>query len=226
MTMPTPLTQNEKRKGLFYLAFNLFVLPSLTGLVRDLFFLDAAQANVCYNAVNFLFILLIFRKFLLQNMKVALDRVFPVIWYGILGYLGFQTLGELISGLIYTLAPEFVNLNDYSVAIMVQQNPLFALSIITLVPVTEEVLYRGLVFRGLYDRNPTLAYLVSVLLFAAIHVANFIGYLSPVHLLVSLIQYLPAGYCLCFAYRRSGTILCPILIHMAINAISVLTYMR
>ena len=226
MTMPISLTKTEKRNGLIFLAVNLFLLPGLTGLVRDLFSLDTAQANIFYNAVNFICIGWIFRRFLQGNARVALVRVFPVIWYAILGYLGFRTLGDLLSILTYSLFPEFVNLNDTAVALMVQRNPLFALSIILLVPVTEEALYRGLIFRGLYDKNPTLAYLTSVFLFAAIHVSGYIGTLSPLHLLLSLIQYLPAGYCLCFAYRRSGSILSPIFIHMAINAVAVSAFMR
>lgn len=224
--MPISLTQSEKRNGLIFLAVNLFLLPEATHWLRQLLSLDAAQANLVYNAVNFGCIGWIFRKFLHGNARVALARVFPVIWYGILGYLGFQTLGDLFSVLMGTFFPEFFNLNDYSVALMVRSNPLFALSIILLVPVTEEVLYRGLVFRGLYDKNPALAYLVSIFAFAFIHVSGYIGYLSPLHILLSLIQYLPAGYCLCFAYRRSGSILCPIFIHMAINAIAVSAFMR
>ena len=161
-----------------------------------------------------------------MNLLVALDRVFPVIWYGILGYLGYQTLGELLNILIYTLSPGFVNFNDVTVALMIRENPALALCVILLVPVAEETLYRGLLFRGLYGKNAVFAYLASMVFFAAIHVAGYIGTLSPLHLLLSFLQYLPAGYCLCFAYRHSGTILCPILIHMAINAMAVYAFVR
>ena len=220
--MPIILSPNEKRTGCIYLVLSLFVLPGLITLLP----INAAAQNLLYYILNFIFVLGIFRKFLLMNLLVALDRVFPVIWYGILGYLGYQTLGQLVNMLIYSLNPGFVNYNDASVAQMIQGNPAMILAVVLLVPVAEETLYRGLLFRGLYGKNTALAYLASVCIFAAIHVAGFIGTLPPMHLLLSFVQYLPAGYCLCFAYRRSGTVLCPILIHMAINAMSVYALVR
>ena len=220
--MPITLTSNEKRTGCAYLAISLFLLPGLISLLP----LNAAGQNLVYYLLNFTAVVGIFRKFLRMHLLVALDRVFPVIWYGILGYLGYQTLGELLNILIYTLSPGFVNFNDVTVALMIRENPMLALCVILLVPVAEETLYRGLLFRGLYGKNAVFAYLASMVFFAAIHVAGYIGTLSPLHLLLSFLQYLPAGYCLCFAYRHSGTILCPILIHMAINAMAVYAFVR
>ena len=208
------------------MAVSLLLLPSLISLGAAALGATLSDANIFYYFLNFTFTLVIFRKFLLGNLLVALDRVFSVLWYGILAYLGQQTIGEMLNILIYSLFPDFVNLNDASVGLMVRQSPLLAICVMTLVPVAEETLHRGLIFRGLYDRNPTLAYIASVVIFAAIHVAGYIGSLTPAQLLISFLQYLPAGYCLCFAYRRSGTLICPILVHMLVNAISVLSLVR
>ena len=90
--MPITLTSNEKRTGCAYLAISLFLLPGLISLLP----LNAAGQNLVYYLFNFTAVVGIFRKFLRMNLLVALDRVFPVIWYGILGYLGYQTLGELL----------------------------------------------------------------------------------------------------------------------------------
>ena len=109
---------------------------------------------------------------------------------------------------------------------MVVQSPLLAFSVIALVPLAEETLYRGLVFRPLYEKNHILAYCVSMACFSAIHVLGYADVLTPTQLFFSFLQYLPAGYCLCFAYRRSGTIITPIAVHMAINAMAVLAYVR
>ncbi len=226
MIMPISLTQKEKRNGCVWMAVSLLLLPSLISLGAAALGATLSDANIFYYFLNFTFTLVIFRKFLLGNLLVALDRVFSVLWYGILAYLGQQTIGEMLNILIYSLFPDFVNLNDASVGLMVRQSPLLAICVMTLVPVAEETLHRGLIFRGLYDRNPTLAYIASVVIFAAIHVAGYIGSLTPAQLLISFLQYLPAGYCLCFAYRRSGTLICPILVHMLVNAISVLSLVR
>ena len=226
MIMPIPLKPQEKKNGYIYLVLSLFVLPVLIQLLGATLSMDAAQINFVYYAVNFTAVMCLFGRFLFGNLLVALDRVFPVIWFAVLSYLGYDTVGELVNMLIYSISPSFANLNDAAVTTMVLTNPLFAFAVIALVPVAEETLYRGLIFRGLYDRAPVAAYLVSMAVFSAIHVSGYIGTLSPLHLALSFLQYLPAGYCLCFAYRRSGTILCPIFVHMAINAVSVLALMR
>jgi len=224
--MPITLTSKEIRNGLVYLAINLLLLPGLVSMVGLGLGLDMAAINFCYHAINFAFVLWIFRKFLLMNILVALDRLFPVILYGILAYLGCETLTNLVSALIFMINPGFVNFNDASVASMVAQSPLLAFAVIALVPIAEETLYRGLVFRGLYQKNHILAYCASMVFFSAIHVLGYADVLTPAQLLFSFIQYLPAGYCLCFAYRRSGTIIAPIAVHMAINAMAVLAYVR
>ena len=226
MTMPISLTPSEKRTGLVYLAFNLLFLPLLISLAGAALALDTAQVNIIYYMVNFAAVLWIFRKFLRGNLLVALDRVFPVLWYAALAYLGQETIGELLNALIYSINPAYINQNDATVANLVLRNPFFGFCVVTVVPIAEETLYRGLVFRGLYDRSPMAAYLVSMAVFSAIHVTAYIGRVSPLHLALSFLQYLPAAYCLCFAYRRSGTILSPIFVHMAINAIGVFGLMR
>ena len=224
--MPISLTSSEKRNGLIYLAFNLLFLPLLISVAGAALSLDTARVNILYYMVNFAAALWIFRKFLRGNMMVALDRVFPVLWYAALAYLGQETIGELLNALIYSINPAYINRNDATVANLVLMNPFFGFCVVTIVPIAEEILYRGLVFRGLYDRSPVAAYLVSMAVFSAIHVTGYIGSVSPLHLLLSFVQYLPAAYCLCFAYRRSGTILSPIFVHMAINALGVFDLMR
>ena len=92
--------------------------------------------------------------------------------------------------------------------------------------VVKELLFRGVLFHGMYDKKPIAAYLVSMGLFAAIHVMGFVGSYEPLHLLLCFLQYLPAGYCLCWCYRQTGTIITPILMHALVNAISVSQVLR
>ena len=224
--MPISLTNSEKRNGLIYFAVSLFILPNLLSLAGLTFRLDPADLNLGFYWINLAFVVWVFRRFLLKNLLIALDRVFPVVWYAMLGYLGYTTLGEMLSVLIYSLSPEFVNANDVTVSALIQASPMLAFAVAFLAPITEETFYRGLVFRGLWDKNPILAYLVSIALFSAVHVTGYIGLLSPLHLLLSFLQYLPAGYCLAFVYRRSGTIICPMLVHIAVNTVAVFSILR
>ena len=57
-----------------------------------------------------------------------------------------------------------------------------------------------------------------MLLFSAIHILGYIGKASTLTLVLSFLQYLPAGLCLAWSYAKSETILTPIVIHTLINA--------
>ena len=100
------------------------------------------------------------------------------------------------------------------------------LGAVLLAPVAEEIFYRGIFFRKLFDRKPWLGYVVSMTVFAVIHMAAYIGFYDPWMLLLGCLQYLPAGYCLCWCYRQTGNILSPILMHILFNASSILTLVR
>ena len=121
------------------------------------------------------------------------------------------------------IRPEFVNKNDQAVADMAEISyGLMFLGTVVLAPVTEEIFYRGLLLRGLYGRSPVAAWIVSVSVFGLIHVLGYLSVLSPLELLLSFLQYLPAGVCLAASYRLSGSLICPILIHAAINTVAIL----
>ena len=91
--------------------------------------------------------------------------------------------------------------------------------------IVEELLYRGIFFGGLYNRNRIVAFVVSTLIFAVIHVTSYVGYYPPVTLLLCFLQYIPAGIALAWAWMKSGSIITPIVMHMIINAIGI-TAMR
>ena len=125
--------------------------------------------------------------------------------------------------LFAVIDPSFFNQNDQTVAIMAGEHyRLIAFGTIILVPVTEEVFHRGLIFRGLYEWSAPAAYLISAAIFSAVHLTGYVHTMEPFALFLSFLQYIPAGLCLAAAYRLSGSLLCPILIHAAVNAASIL----
>ena len=112
--------------------------------------------------------------------------------------------------------------NDNAIGTMVQENrALMILGAVVLAPVAEELLFRGVVFGGLFNRRPVMAYVLSTVCFSAIHVVGYIGLFSWDILALCFLQYLPAGICLAWSYARSGSILTPILIHTLVNAMGV-----
>ena len=82
-------------------------------------------------------------------------------------------------------------------------------------------MYRGLIFRNLYGKSRWAAYIVSIVLFAAIHIIGYIGKYSALELIIAVAQYLAPGLCLAWSYARANTIFAPIVIHAAINAVSI-----
>ena len=224
MIFSTKPNRNETLFGGIYLAFMLIFLPLLLKVFNSLTGspLSAGKLNFIYYFINFALVVPAFGKFLLQSLKDALRVPFPTIWLALLGYMGNLALSEILAIFLLVLVPGFANINDLNVALMLQEEfSLLAIGIVMLVPVVEETLFRGMIFRNLYDRSPAGAYLISMVAFAAIHVTGYVGSVEPIYILLSFLQYLPAGYCLCFAYRRSGTIISPILMHMIVNAVAV-----
>ena len=91
------------------------------------------------------------------------------------------------------------------------------LGTVVFVPLAEECFYRGLIFRGLYDKSPIVAYALSMVIFSLAHVVGYVTMADFGTLVLCFFQYLPAGFALAWCYRRSGCIFAPILVHMAVN---------
>ena len=54
--------------------------------------------------------------------------------------------------------------------------------------------------------------------FALIHVMGYAGLMPAGDLVLSFLQYLPAGFFLAWAYASTGTVFSPVLIHALVNA--------
>ena len=82
----------------------------------------------------------------------------------------------------------------------------------------EEVIFRGLLFKGLCKTNVTMAILVSALTFGAGHIVNlFLGY-EFAHTLLQIVGAAAIGFCYTAVFLVSGSLLPCILSHIFINA--------
>jgi membrane protease YdiL (CAAX protease family) len=224
MKFPTKPSRRETIFGGIYLIFYIAVMPWLVSLLVYLSgaALTEVQVNFLYFGINFAATTVIFRKYLLQSLFDASHVPGATLWYAILGYLGNMVLSSFLAGFILRLEPEFANINDMTIHTLVSENlTLMAIGVVILAPITEELLFRGLIFRGLYDRSPLAAHLVSIAAFSSIHVSGYVGFYDAKTLVLCFLQYLPAAYCLNFAYRRSGSIIAPILMHMLTNLVAI-----
>lgn len=219
------MRKRELLPGWIYFILQMTVIPVALVFINEALGnpLGEAVLNFIFFAINFACAIFIFWRFLLENGKVTVKN--PLAWVkGVgIGFGLYWFLSILVGVLILYLYPEFSNVNDDSIAALVEENTqLIAFATVWLVPITEELFYRGLIFRGLYNRSRVAGFVVSVLVFSAVHVVGYIGLYEPMHLLLCFLQYLPASLCLALAYALSDSIWAPITMHILINHIGIL----
>ena len=218
-------TKSELILGWIYMVLQLLALPLLFNICNMLLGspLNMAELNFCFFCVNFLCATVIFRKYLIGNLKAFFARPWRGLSAVAIGFVGYWAISFVVSMIIVMVYPAFSNVNDDTIGGMVQENfALMTIGTVVLVPITEELLFRGLIFRGIYNRSHFWAYAISAVAFSLPHVVGYIGFYDPLLLLLCFVQYLPAGLCLGWAYARADSIFAPTLMHMIINLIGML----
>ena len=224
--MNVSLSDREQRQGLCYLCFQTLLFPLLLQKLNGLLPvpLRSGAVNFLFFCVNFAATILIFRSFLkLELLEAWKKRKRCLLTAAVTsGIYAVTTAG--LNLLLLHFFPDFSNVNDESIAKMLEESfSLMCIGTVFLVPLTEECLFRGALFRGLYDKNPLLAYVMSTAAFCAIHILGYADTCDATTLLLCFIQYIPAGLCLAGAYRISGSICAPVLVHTAVNLVAILT---
>lgn len=220
----TSLSQNEKLLGFLYMAFSFFMLPSVLRWLNAQLASPMGEGtlNFVFYLINFLCVTVIFRAFLRDSLVAAWRDLWNFIQAVVLGYVAYWACDHVFDLVIPYLLPGFQNINDSSIAAMVKTDyTLMFIGVVLLVPLTEEVFYRGLIFRSLWRTSRLAAYLVSMAAFAAVHVLGYIGSESITTLIVCFIQYLPAGLCLAWTYTKADNIFAPIVVHAIVNAVAI-----
>ena len=219
------LTKSELWAGWIWLLFELFLLPYLLVMANVLANspLGSAWINFIYFCINFVAVMIIFRR-LLGHSIIHLGSNFPLcVKAAFLGFCVYYVTTLAVSNLIGFLYPGFANINDTNVSSLARLDYVpMVIGTVLLVPVTEEVLFRGLVFRSIYGKNRALGYVLSAVIFCAVHIMSYIGSADPITLALCFIQYIPASVCLAWAYAESDNIFAPILIHTAVNLMGIL----
>lgn len=222
---PVKMGRGETLFGLIYIVAQIFFLPVIlmqgNALLPNPF--NDAQLNFISFALNFICITVAFRRYLIHSLRTVFANISKCLQISGLGFALYWGCSILVNILILSIDPDFSNVNDDTISIMTGDNyMLMSVGTVILVPVVEETLYRGVVFGGLFRKSKVLAYMISILVFSAIHVVGYIGLFPPVRLILCFLQYLPAAFFLGWAYEKSGTIWSPILIHTTVNLIGML----
>ena len=218
------LSSAETLSGIIYLAVQLFVLPNILYWVNGQMGnpMNDAEVNFLFYFINFLAMLVIFHNFLGSSARQAVQHPIILLESVILGLVAYYVCAYCVGIIADLLLPSYANYNDEAIFEMSRGNSfLMLICTVILVPPFEECMYRGLIFRNLYSRNKVLAYIISIALFAMIHILGYLGRYSPLELLLAVLQYLPAGLCLAWSYAKADTIFAPIFMHAAINYITI-----
>ncbi len=220
------LTDREQIWAIIYLLFSFFLLPELLAWMNT--YLPAPLGklwlNFLYFTINFLCILWIFGGFFKRSLIYAGQNMVDFLIAIAAGSALYWLCSWGYSWVLGRFFPDFANLNDGSISQMVHENfTIMFLGTAIFVPVTEEALHRGLIFGSLYPKSHAAAYILSTIIFAAVHIMGYVGVYSAPNLILAFIQYVPAGLTLAWAYRKSGSIFAPMLMHAVINALGVLS---
>ena len=218
--LSSSLTRQEKLYGACWLAFETLLFSRLLQALNSLLPtpLPQAEINFIFFFVNFMVVAILFRRYLWSQVKLLGDLMGKIFSTAVTLFMAYWIANFLLMQVLFALNPEHFSINDVTIQSLVREDYfLMFLGSVILVPITEECLFRGLLFRGLYDCSPILAWVVSTALFSAVHIINYIGAYPFDTILLCFVQYIPAGICLAGAYRLSGSLLSPILIHALVN---------
>lgn len=225
LQLSTPLLPREVTWGTGYLLFSLFFSGVLIKLLLSWLWPDYPRVwlDTIYYGLNLAVGILIFHHFLAESLRHILKQLPMIVLVSVIALVVYFAVVPPLDTAIDALKPGAINQNNEYIVQKAAVNPwLNAFGIIALVPTSEEILYRGLVFGGIRKKSRILAYVVSILLFAAIHVVPYWNLYTPSLFMLFFAAYLPAGLILALSYEISDSIFAPILIHTVINTIAIL----
>lgn len=222
------LSQPELVGGTIFFIIYLLVLPFATAPAFRLLStllgitISAGLQNTIYYYLVFAVTVILFHGLLGRTSRNLAENLGTAVKVLLAGLVALYGLNELVYRLTHALVGNQTNLNDVSISAQIDAAPRTTLLIVIfLAPFVEEVLFRGLVFGSLRGKSPVVAYLVSCLLFAFLHVWQFVLVNHDVTYFWLMVQYLVPGLVLAWAYDRSGTLWSAIGLHAVANALSV-----
>ncbi|NCB73672.1 MAG: CPBP family intramembrane metalloprotease [Clostridia bacterium] len=217
------MTRPQRKAGYIYLPFYIIVLPlfvvMLSALSPENY--NDLTANAVYYGIGLLFCLIPMRSYLRSAYDALLDNLGANIAALAFGYIINILLGYLATGLIFTIMGDKLTSLNSQLSAFESSRGVIALAVFV-APVIEEVLFRGVVFGALAPKHRRLAFIVSIGLFAFYNVWQFAIAAMNLTVFVYMIAYIPLGYVLAWAYEKTNCIWVSILLHILINAMSLL----
>jgi len=217
------MTPGQKVLGWCYLPMHFVVIPLLVTMLAYYAPGDytGVDVNKIYFGLGFAFVLLVMGSFLRRNFDVLLDHPGRCALCLVIGFAADYALSIAVRVVLLLLEgargnPNNAELYELSGA---DFGAMLGISVF-LGPVVEETLFRGVVFGTLRKKSRVAAYTVSILLFALMHVWQYVLVYADWRILIYMLEYVPVSFVLAWQYERSGSIWTPIVFHMLFNALS------
>jgi len=216
------MTRRQTLIGLVYFPIHVFVLAFwLPGLLVKFGIEDQATMNLVYYGIGVALSFTAFWSFLRRGFDVLLDRLGHCILSFFMALGLDYVLSYAVGLLMLAIAGGEQNPNDMAISeIALQSGGMVRAVGIFMAPIVEEILFRGVIFGAVREKNRLAAYVITVAMFALYHVWQYALAYGDWGMMVYILQYIPVGIVLCWLFERSGSIWMPIGFHMMINAMS------
>lgn len=183
--------------------------------------LPVAEANVVYYLISVMLVFLLFWRFLKRNFELLLDRLPENLFALLVGLAG----AELFRALVTLLPCPVENPNVYNYREQFLLSPgATTVILVVLMPIVEEMIFRGFLFGTVRRYSRGLAYVLSAGLFALYSVWQFVFSCGAVDLRYLLLagRYLPMALALSWCYDAGSSVWTAVLLHMAVNGLALL----
>lgn len=172
-----------------------------------------------------------FRGFLRQSVENLTLLGRPLLWKPLLALLVTRVITIFIHDLGYMFQLPYFDYTDWGPLLMNIRSEQLAeaagsapipimLSVVLLMPIAEELIFRGVILGQLYEKNGILAVTASTVLFLLFHTVPYIALSGDsTYLCLYAFQYIPLGLFLCWLYIGTDSIFAPMVLHILYNAI-------
>ncbi len=212
------MTDSERKRGWVFFVLYLLVFPYLNAWVQRLWLADGeipiAETNLLYYGLLFVLALLVFWTFLYHGFHLLADWLPENLFAFFTGFAGWAVLTFLIRRI--PLPVEDITLLQWRQEYLLSAGAT-TLLVVVLIPMIEEILFRGLAFGSLRRYSRPLAYVVSILLFAVASVWRYALDFGDLRYLLLMIYYIPIGAALSWCYDNGGSIWGAVALRMSIN---------
>lgn len=179
--------------------------------------LDEIQAGIYGNILGFILgliiILYILRTELRTQSRDAASTWGVILWSIIGVFMAYFTQAIAVMIEVTFFGIQVGSENTAALMEMTRIAPLFILITAIVAPILEEIVFRKILFGVFYKRtNFFIAATLSAFIFGIIH-----G--EPMHILI----YASMGYVFAYLYVKTKRIIVPIIVHMTLNTITVVS---